>query len=169
MNILGNRFQAIVRSITWTWFSRRQFIATSSYSIIGRRIERSETEATTSRWTIWAAVSVLLACAACGSKSHDVAEQPSEFSDQDLTRFEVLLKPVRERGTDVTAVEVRYELTGDILSGETLSLRSPIVYAGRTDMADSVTELVIRDGAGVVGLAVQDDPEHPGGFPYPGW
>ena len=131
-----------------------------------RRTERSKTEATTSRWTIWAAVSVLLACAACDSKPHDVAEQPSEFSDQGFTRFEVVLKPVRERGTDVTAVEVRYELTGDILSGETLSLRSPIVYAGRTDMADSVAELVIHDGAGVVGLAVQDDPEHPGGFPY---
>ena len=131
-----------------------------------RRIERFKTEATTSRWTIWAAVSVLLACAACGSKSHDVVEQPADFSDQDFTRLEVVLKPVRERGTDVTAVEVRYELTGDILSGETLSLMSPIVYAGRTDMADSVAELVIRDEAGVVGLAVQDDPEHPGGFPY---
>ena len=122
-----------------------------------RRVERFKTEATTSRWTIWAAVSVLLACAACGSKSHDVIEQPADFSDQDFTRLEVVLKPVRERGTDVTAVEVRYELTGDILSRETFSLMSPIVYAGRTGMADSVAELVIHDGAGVVGLTVQDD------------
>ncbi len=35
MNILSNRFQAIARSITGKRFSRRQFIATSSYSIIG--------------------------------------------------------------------------------------------------------------------------------------
>ena len=131
-----------------------------------RRTERSKTEATTSRWTIGAAVSVLLACAACGSESHDVVEQPSEFSDQDFTRFEVVLKPVRERGTDVTAVEVRYELIGDIGSAETLSVRSPIVYAGRTDMADSVAELVVRDEAGVVDLSAEDDPEDPGGFPY---
>ena len=106
------------------------------------------------------------ACAACGSESHDVVEQPSDFSDQDFARFEVVLKPVRERGTDVTAVEVRYELIGDIGSAETLSVRSPIVYAGRTDMADSVAELVVRDEAGVVDLSAEDDPEDPGGFPY---
>ena len=35
MNILSNRFQAIARTITGKRFSRRQFIATSSYSIIG--------------------------------------------------------------------------------------------------------------------------------------
>jgi catechol 2,3-dioxygenase-like lactoylglutathione lyase family enzyme len=35
MHILSNRFQAIARSITGKRFSRRQFIATSSYSIIG--------------------------------------------------------------------------------------------------------------------------------------
>jgi hypothetical protein len=35
MNILSNRFQAIARCITGKRFSRRQFIATSSYSIIG--------------------------------------------------------------------------------------------------------------------------------------
>ena len=34
MYILSNRFQAIVCSITGKRFSRRQFIATSSYSII---------------------------------------------------------------------------------------------------------------------------------------
>jgi hypothetical protein len=35
MNILSNRFQLIARSITRKMFSRRQFIATSSYTIIG--------------------------------------------------------------------------------------------------------------------------------------
>ena len=35
MTILSNRFQAITRSITGKRVSRRQFIATSSYSIIG--------------------------------------------------------------------------------------------------------------------------------------
>jgi hypothetical protein len=35
MNILSNRFQLIARSITEKMFSRRQFIATSSYTIIG--------------------------------------------------------------------------------------------------------------------------------------
>jgi hypothetical protein len=35
MNILSNRFQLIARSITGKVFSRRQFIATSSYSIVG--------------------------------------------------------------------------------------------------------------------------------------
>jgi len=35
MKILSNRFQVIARSITGERFSRRQFIATSSYSIIG--------------------------------------------------------------------------------------------------------------------------------------
>lgn len=116
--------------------------------------------------TVWVAVWFLLLCVACGQESRNDAEHSSASPAQDATRFEALLKPIREGGWDITAVKVSYELTGDISTTENFSLSSPIVYAGRTGMADSISDLVVRDAAGPVGLTVENDPADPGGFPF---
>ena len=57
-------------------------------------------------------------------------------------------------------------LTDGISAADNFSLSSPIVYAGRTGMADAVADLAVQDEAGTVGLTVDDDPADPGGFPF---
>ena len=118
------------------------------------------------RWIICGAVSALFLCNACGPGSQQVTGQATDAPAANVMRFDAVLKPVRGGGQDVTAVEVRYQLSGDISSADSFSVRSPIVYAGRTGMADSVAELVVEDTAGTVGLTVEDDPVDPAGFPF---
>ncbi len=131
-----------------------------------RKLERSRIAVTTKRWKVWVTMSILFLGAACGSESGDGPEQRPDSLAQNVVRFDAVLRPVREGGQDVTAVVVSYELTGELSIAETFSLRSPIVYAGRTGMADSVSDPVVHDEDGAVGLTVEDDPADPGGFPF---
>lgn len=81
--------------------------------------------------------------------------------------FDLTLRPVREGGPEVTAIEVRTELTRTP-SGETgsFSVRAPVVYASVTGIADRIQDLEVSDPTGTVPLTVHDDPVDPGGFPF---
>jgi hypothetical protein len=78
----------------------------------------------------------------------------------------VTIHPIRSGGPEVTSVEVRTEIRGAIDSTRRFSAESPIVYAGRTGIADRVDGLVIRDSNGDVPVTTHDDPVNRGGFPY---
>ncbi len=78
--------------------------------------------------------------------------------------FDVLLKPRRDGGQEVTAIEVWSEL--DAPAGTPLSLTAPVVYAALRGVADRVENLHVYDAAGAVPLTVSEDPPVPGGFPY---
>src|ERR1700733_13901195 len=78
----------------------------------------------------------------------------------------ISIRPVRSGGPEVTAVELTTEIRGTLPAARTFSVQSPIVYAGRTGIADRVDGLVVRDASGAVPLTVQDDPVNRGGFPY---
>lgn len=81
--------------------------------------------------------------------------------------FEVLLRPVRDAGTEVTAIAVRSTLRGAQLpDGERLRLAAPVVYAGVPGIADRVEDLEVTDRDGIVPVSADDDPAVPGGFPY---
>lgn len=79
--------------------------------------------------------------------------------------FNVTLKPVRDGGMKVSAIEVRAEIRGGAPQSA-FSLTAPVNYAGNPGIADRVEGLVLRDRHGVVPLRVQDDQANPGGFPY---
>lgn len=94
------------------------------------------------------------------------------FTD-DLRAFVVppslnlMLHPVREGGSEVTAVEAHWQLDAISLpKGKPFSVRAPITYAGRTGIADRVDNLVVQDASGPVPLKVENDPVNAGGFPY---
>ncbi|MEA1940769.1 MAG: hypothetical protein U9P68_00840 [Pseudomonadota bacterium] len=81
--------------------------------------------------------------------------------------FEVLLRPVRDGGTEVTAIAVRATIRGGELAGdERLRLTAPVVYAGVPGIADRVEDLQVTDRHGIVPLSAEDGPAAPGGFPY---
>jgi hypothetical protein len=93
--------------------------------------------------------------------------QPAAAAPAAAGRMEVLLRPVRDGGTDVTAIAVRQVIrNGNLGADERLSLTAPIVYAGVVGIADRVENLVVTDREGVVPLAVTNDAAVPGGFPY---
>jgi hypothetical protein len=79
--------------------------------------------------------------------------------------FVLRLKPVRDSGDKVTAIEVRAEVHGSEPPAA-FSLTTPVNYAGNPGIADRVEKLVLRDRHGIVPLRIQDDPANPGGFPY---
>lgn len=81
------------------------------------------------------------------------------------SEFLVQLKPVRDGGPLVTAIEVEAQVRG-VAGSDAFSLTAPVNYAGNPGIADRVEGLVLRDRKGVVPLTVQDDPANPGGFPY---
>lgn len=80
--------------------------------------------------------------------------------------FTLRLHPVRAGG-EVRAVEVLSSIAAlpDSLRSS-LVLRAPVVYPGVAGVADRITNLDVRDGAGPVPLQVEEDPPVPGGFPY---
>ena len=79
--------------------------------------------------------------------------------------FLVQLKPVRDGGPLVTAIEVKAQVHG-VAGSDAFSLTAPVNYAGNPGIADRVEGLVLRDRNGLVPLVAQDDPANPGGFPY---
>jgi hypothetical protein len=101
---------------------------------------------------------IALGCA--GSAPRTASAPPAE--DLVLT-----LKPVRGGAPEVTAVEVRAEIKGPLpQTTRPFTVSAPIVYAGRTGIADRVDGLAVRDARGEVPLAVEDDPVNRGGFPF---
>ena len=78
--------------------------------------------------------------------------------------FDIMLKPVRDGGGEVAAIEVRWELRGPL--SDSLLLTAPIVYAGVTGIAERIERLEAHDRSGSLDLASSDDPAAPGGFPY---
>lgn len=81
--------------------------------------------------------------------------------------FDTHLRPVRDGGTEVTAIAVRSVITGArVADGERFALTAPVVYANVPGIADRVKDLVVTDAEGVVPLAVEEDAPAPGGFPY---
>lgn len=84
---------------------------------------------------------------------------------QSLHTFEIILKPVRGAGEEVTAIEVRSMLSGGA-TDQPFGVTAPITYAALRGVADRVQNLQVDDARGSIPLAVTDDPEVPGGFPY---
>ena len=81
--------------------------------------------------------------------------------------FEMVIRPVRNGGAEVTSVRVRWRLDNLSLKiGEPFRIAAPITYAGRTGIADRVDSLTIRDVSGVVPYSVENDSVNPAGFPY---
>jgi hypothetical protein len=79
--------------------------------------------------------------------------------------FDIVFKPVREGGADVTAIVVKETIRG-VPAGKPLTLSAPVVYAGVRGVADRVKDLEVRDDQGAVPLTVSEDKPVPGGFPY---
>jgi predicted metalloprotease with PDZ domain len=102
----------------------------------------------------------------CREQSILSAPAAQDEPDADGVEASVSLHPVRDGGAEVTAIEVKAEFTGNIPGAEGFSLQSPIVYAGRTGMAESIDDLLVRDAAGAVSLKVEDDADNTGGFPF---
>jgi hypothetical protein len=81
--------------------------------------------------------------------------------------FDITLRPVRDGGPEVVAIDVRADLSGLPESrAEAFVLRAPIVYAGVPGIADRVRGLTVEDAGGPVDLRARDDEPAPGGFPY---
>ena len=80
------------------------------------------------------------------------------------SRFDTVLKPVREGQPEVTAIEVRSTL--DAEAGRPLAITAPIIYPGAWKVAERIKDLKVTDADGEVPLAATDDPAQPGGFPY---
>ncbi|MGH8194908.1 MAG: hypothetical protein ACREQ8_10980 [Woeseiaceae bacterium] len=90
----------------------------------------------------------------------------SPLAVADATVFETVLRPVRDGGTEVTAIEVRSVLHGTLSADEPFSLTAPIVYAATTGIADRVRDLEVTDDEGALRFTIEDDPAVKGGFPY---
>ncbi|HEY4546975.1 MAG TPA: hypothetical protein VIG90_11210 [Pedomonas sp.] len=77
------------------------------------------------------------------------------------------LRPVREGGAHVSAIDVTLEISAPASQrGEPLRLVAPIVYPGVPGAAERMIDLVIEDQSGPLPMSVKDDPAVPGGFPY---
>lgn len=82
-------------------------------------------------------------------------------------RFETVLRPVRDGGAEVTAIEVESVIRAGLADdSRPLSLSAPIVYAFVPGIADRVENLVASDVAGEIPLLQEDDPADPSGWPY---
>lgn len=79
--------------------------------------------------------------------------------------FDVVFRPVRTGGPQVTAIVVRAELRSHAAI-PAFSVQAPVSYATVTGVADRIEGLSVADAAGAVPLTVQDDPVNPGGFPW---
>lgn len=90
----------------------------------------------------------------------------ADSTSKDAVTAEISLHPVRESSDQVTAVEVAAVYRGTLPGAQAFSLTAPIVYAGRTGMADAVDHLVVTDATGAVKMRIENDPVNPGGFPY---
>lgn len=90
----------------------------------------------------------------------------SPIAAADATVFETVLRPVRDSGTEVTAIEVRSVLQGTLSADKPFSLTAPIVYAATTGIADRVRDLEVTDSQGALQFTIEDDPAVKGGFPY---
>ncbi|MGH8221760.1 MAG: hypothetical protein ACREQZ_02190 [Woeseiaceae bacterium] len=82
-------------------------------------------------------------------------------------RFESVLRPLRDGGTEVTAIEVESVIHAQLEADSgPLSLAAPIVYAFVPGIADRVEGLVATDSDGEIPLVAADDPVDPSGWPY---
>lgn len=79
--------------------------------------------------------------------------------------LDIMLRPVRNGGAEVTSIEVRAVLD-EAESDNAFSVRAAITYAGVTGIADRIEALEVADKSGAVPLTIDDDPVNPGGFPY---
>lgn len=79
----------------------------------------------------------------------------------------VLLRPVRGESPEITAIEVRVEISGDSAATPApFSASAPITYASVTGIADRIMDIAARDAAGPISLSVKNDAVNPGGFPF---
>ena len=112
------------------------------------------------RATIALGLAIIGATGACGGSGPKPAPGPEQRT------LNVVLRPVRGGGDNVTDLSVRWELRGRAPHAQGFSIRTPIVYASVAGIADSIQDLAVRDAKGVVPLRHDDDPVNPGGFPY---
>src|SRR3954468_7657759 len=105
-------------------------------------------------------LAIVGATGACGGSGPKPAPGPEQRT------LNVVLRPVRGGGDNVTDLSVRWELRGRAPHAQGFSIRTPIVYASVAGIADSIQDLAVRDAKGVVPLRHDDDPVNPGGFPY---
>ncbi len=115
-----------------------------------------------------ALLSLTTGCGLAGENASHVADSRSaDHATATSASFKLLLRPVRDDGGGVAAIEVRSEINAALLpdSGR-LTLSAPIVYAGVYGIADRIRDLTAADAAGEIELIAEDDPPASGGFPY---
>ncbi len=110
---------------------------------------------------------VILAGLAPAGPAHGQEPPAASAPVQPAGMFDVLLRPLRESGTEVTAIAVRAVIRDARVTGDQpFTLSAPVVYAAVPGIADRVKDLVVTDAQGIVPLRASDDPAAPGGFPY---
>lgn len=110
-----------------------------------------------------AAAALLAACGDPGA----AADGEANVAPPGEQVYELRLRPVRDGGEEVTAIEAEASIKGSLADDAArLSLSAPVVYAGVTGIADRVEHLEARDANGQIPLVHEDDPPAPGGFPY---
>ena len=118
------------------------------------------------------AAPALFVASACGDQNLKHADQSQNAAVAGgaisfARSFDVRLRPIRDNGGEITAIDVQSTLSGFLTpdSGP-FSLAAPVVYAGVAGIADRVEGLTVADAEGAVPLVQEDDPAAPGGFPY---
>jgi len=132
---------------------------------MGRQVGPAGDRVPPARWGGAHGSMIVLAVAALGVARPDAASAQGPQTEPTAT-FDLVLRPVREGGEEVTAIEVRSDLNGVADMPDGFGVRAPVVYAGVPGIADRVRSLEVRDSMGAVPLRVEDDPAAPGGFPY---
>jgi carboxypeptidase C (cathepsin A) len=81
--------------------------------------------------------------------------------------FEITLRPVRDAGGEVSAIEVHETIpAAKNLAGAALRFSAPVTYAAVTHVADRIQSLKVQDADGLVPLETTEDPAASGGYPY---
>jgi predicted metalloprotease with PDZ domain len=94
--------------------------------------------------------------------SAGAAQAQSQAPGQPKARF--VLRPVRDGGPEVTAIEVKTRLEQPDPAAK-LALVVPLTYPGAWRVAERVENLHVVDALGEVALVQQDQPERADGFP----
>ncbi|MFN8666853.1 MAG: hypothetical protein U0164_06570 [Gemmatimonadaceae bacterium] len=83
------------------------------------------------------------------------------------TALSIVVRPVRASLPEVQQVVIEATIAAIADAARArLCFRAPITYAGRTGIADRVSNLRLRDASGDVAVTIENETSDPGGFPY---
>lgn len=82
------------------------------------------------------------------------------------TALELTLRPVRDGGREITAIEVKAEMRQAPPKATPFSVQAAITYASVTGIADRIQDLKVSDTSGVLPLETEDDAAKASGLPH---